>query len=351
VKRVGILGLPGAGKTTLFEVLMQGAGTPLGAGASREHVGVVRVPDERMERLTEFFRPKKITYTQIQFVDSAAAGHASERPGKGADLFRGVRECDALVAVVRDFENPAVPIQGGVDPARDLRSLETELLLNDLAIVETRMERIAKEMRVGNKQGEPEHVLLARCHRLLEAEQPLRGEAFEAEELKRLKGFQLLTQKPLLVVYNQDERSQRVPAEAGLHTVSLALRGHLEAEIVALVPEERAAYRRELGIEDDGLTLVIRACYRLLGLVSFFTVNEDELHAWTLTRGETALDAAAEIHTDLARGFIRAEVVDWKALIDRGGHALARAAGALRLEGREYVVEDGECLVIRFNRT
>ena len=351
MKRVGILGLPGAGKTTLFEVLMQGAGTPPPAGASREHVGVVRVPDERMDRLWDLFHPKKTTFTQIQFVDSAAAGHASGRPGKGTDLFQGVRECDTLVAVVRDFENPAVPIEGGVNPERDLRSLETELLLNDLAIVETRMERIAKELRVGNKQGEQEHALLARCHQLLESEKPLRAAALDPEEARRLRGFQLLTQKPLLVVYNQDERSTRTPADPGAQAVALALRAHLEAEIVALPPEERSAYRRELGIEQDGLTLVIRACYHLLGLISFFTVNEDELHCWTLTRGETAVDAAREIHTDLARGFIRAEVIDWKTLLERGGHAPARAAGALRLEGRDYVVEDGDCLVIRFNRT
>ena len=330
---------------------MQGAGTPHAASAAREHVGVVRVPDERMDRLTVLFRPKKITFTQIQFVDSGAAGHASGRPGKGADLFHGVRECDALVAVVRDFENAAVPIEGGVDPARDLRSLETELLLNDLVIVETRMERIEKEMRVGKRQGEQEHALLARCHKLLEGERPLRAERFDAEELRRLRGFQLLSQKPLLVVYNQDEHSTRTPADAGPHTLAVALRGHLEAEIVALPPEERAAYRQELGIVEDGLSVVIRACYQLLGLISFFTVNAEELHAWTLTRGETAVAAAGEIHTDLARGFIRAEIVNWKTLVERGGHAPARAAGALRLEGREYVVQDGDCLEIRFNRT
>jgi GTP-binding protein YchF len=351
VKRVGILGLPSSGKSTLFEILMQGAGAHAGAGAGREQMGVVRVPDDRVDRLSRLFQPKKTTYTQIQFVDTVAAGHGGGKPGKGTDLFSSVRNCDALLAVVRDFESPAVPVTGGVDPARDLRTLGDELALNDLAIVESRIERIEKELRIGKKQGEAEHALLQHCRGKLEAGQPLRGESPDAAQAALLRGFQLLTRKPLLVVYNQDEHSKRAPADPGPRAVAVALRAHLEREVVTLPPEERDAYRHELEIEEDGLSLVIRACYDLLGLISFFTVGPDEVRAWTISKGETSVDAAGEIHSDLARGFIRAEVVNWEALIEHGGIAGARTRGLLRLEGRDYVVNDGDCLEIRFNRT
>ena len=348
MKRVGILGLPQSGKTTVFEILTRGAGGP---AAGREQVGVVHVPDPRLDRLSALYSPKKTTYAQIQFVDSAAAGQASARTAaKGTDLFSSVRLCDALVAVVRDFDNPAVPVERGVDPERDVRTLEAELLLNDLAIVEGRLERIEKELRVGKKQGEHEHGVLRGCRERLEAEQPLRAVEVDAEEDRLLRGFQLLTRKPLLVVYNQDERSSRTPPRPGPNTLAVALRAHLEREIVALPEEEREAYRSELGVTEDGLSLVIRACYELLGLVSFFTVGPDEVRAWTLRRGGRAVDAAGEIHTDLAKGFIRAEVIGWKELLEVGGTPAARAKGILRLEGRDYVVSDGDCLEIRFSK-
>lgn len=349
MKRVGILGLPQSGKTTLFEILLQGAGASAPPGASaKERVGMVRVPDERIDRLSVMFTPKKTTYTQIQFVDTAAAGQG--KPGKGVDLFAGVRNCDALVAVVRDFENPSVPAPNGVDAMRDLRNLEAELVLNDLAIVETRLERIEKEMRIGKKQGEREAVVLARCKTMLEAEQPLREADFDEDEERHLRGFQLLTWKPLLVVFNQDDQAQRSsPPALGRHALSVALRAHLEREIVSLPPEERAAFRAELGVTEDGLSLVIRACYTLLGLISFFTVGPDEVRAWTLRLGETAVNAAGEIHSDLARGFIRAEVIPYGQLVDVGSYAKAREKALLRLEGKEYRVQDGDCVEIRHN--
>jgi GTP-binding protein YchF len=350
MKRVGILGLPQSGKTTLFEILLLGAGAQTPGASAREQVGVVRVPDLRVDRLSALYQPKKTTYTQIQFVDSAAAGQGARTAGKGADLFAGVRTCDALLAVVRDFENPAVPIAGGVDPARDLRDLEAELILNDLAIVETRLERIAKELRIGKKENEREHALLERCRGLLEAERALRAAEFDAEETRLLRGFQLLSRKPLLVVYNQDDRSTRAPAPPGPHVLAVALRALIEREIVGLPADERAAFRAEMGVEQDGLSLVIRACYELLGLLSFFTVGPDEVRAWTISRGGTAVDAAGEIHSDLAKGFIRAEVVPYDRLLEAGGQAKAREKAWSRLEGREYVVQDGDCLEIRFNR-
>jgi len=351
MKSVGILGLPQSGKTTLFEILMQGAGSSAPDSSAREHVGIVRVPDARVDRLSALYQPKKTTWARLQFVDTPAMRAGSARAmAKGPDLFAGVRQCEALLGVVRDFENPAVPIEGGVDPERDLRNLEAELILNDLAIVEKRAEKLAKEIRVGKREHAREHALLERAQALLEAERPLRGEAFDAEEQRLLRGFTLLTQKPLLVVYNQDESSSRAPAAAGAEVKAIALKAHIEREIVALPPEERDAFRREMGVEEDGLSLVIRACYELLGLMSFFTVGPDEVRAWTIRRGDRAVDAAGEIHSDLARGFIRAEVVAWDTLLELGGQSQARDTGQLRAEGRDYEVKDGECLEIRFSR-
>ena len=350
--RVGILGLPGSGKSTLFEILMQGAGAPAGGGAARESVGVVRVPDPRIDRLSALYSPKKTTYTQIQFTDTAAAGQASARvQAKGQDLFASVRNCDALLAVIRDFENPAVPIEGGVDAERDRRKLEGELAFNDLVIAEGRIEKIEKELRVGKKQGEREHAVLVRCRAILEQGRPLRGESFDPEEEKLLRGFQLMSRKPLLLVYNRDEREAGTPPDPGPLAKAVSLKAHLEREVVALPPEEREAFRAELGIAEDGLSLVIRACYELLGLISFFTVGPDEVRAWTIRRGEKSVDAAGEIHSDLAKGFIRAEVIGWEALLECGGEAKAREKGLLRLEGRDYLVKDGECLEIRINRS
>ena len=348
MKRVGILGLPQSGKTTLFEILMQGAGAAAPPGASaRDRVGVVKVPDERIDRLTAMFSPKKTALATIQFVDSAAAGQG--KPGKGADLFTGVRQCDALVAVVRDFENPAVPSLKGVDPARDLRELEAELVLNDLAIAETRLERIEKELKIGKKEAAAEGEVLKVCRVALEAERPLREVDFTPEQERLMKGFQFLTLKPLLVVWNQDDESKRQPPMLGRHALAVTLRANTEREIVSLPPEERTAFRAELGVGEDGLSLVIRACYELLGLISFFTVGPDEVRAWEIHRGDSAVDAAGEIHSDLARGFIRAEVIAYTELVGLGSYAKAREKGVLRLEGKEYRVQDGDCMEIRHN--
>lgn len=351
MKSVGILGLPQSGKTTLFEILMQGAGSAAPDSGARENVGIVRVPDPRVDRLSELYQPKKTTHARIQVVDTPAMRAGSARAqAKGPDLFAAVRNCDAILAVVRDFENPAVPAEGGVDPGRDLRALELELILNDLAIVEKRAEKLGKEIRVGRKEHAREHALLERCRGLLEAETPLRAEAFEPEDDKLLRGFTLLTQKPLLAVYNQDEASTRSPEAPGPGTHAVALRAHIEREIVALPPGDRDGFRREMGVEEDGLSLVLRACYDLLGLISFFTVGPDEVRAWTIRRGDRAVTAAGEIHTDLARGFIRAEVIAWDLLLELGGQAKAREKGVLRAEGRDYEVQDGDCMEIRFSR-
>ncbi len=355
MQRIGILGLPRSGKTTLFEILMQGAGAHAAqAAGGREQMGVVRVPDERVDQLSAVCQPKKTVYAQVEFLDSGAARgqrEVSARAAAKADLFAGVRDCDAFLAVLRDFESELEPAPGGVDPARDLRNLEAEFILNDLGIVENRIERLGKELRIGKKEGEREHELLTRVRALLEAERPLRGEAFDPEEARMVRGFQFLSQKPVLVVYNQGDDGARTPPPAGPGALAVALQEHLEREIVALPPAERPAFRAELGLAEDGLSLVIRACYELLGLISFFTYGPDEVRAWTLRRGEHAVDAAGAIHTDLAKGFIRAEVSRWDHMVEAGGQTgRAREKNWIRLEGRDYVVQDGDCLVIRFNK-
>ncbi len=344
MKRVGLLGLPQSGKSTVFEILVQGAGASAAGTHGREHVGVVRVPDARVDRLSELYRPRKTVYAQIQFVDTAATVSGSTQASRGQDLFSSVRNCDALAAVLGDFDAAA-------EPARDLRTLDAELVLNDLALVETRIERIEKELRVGKRQGEREHGVLARCKQALEAERPLRGEVFGTEEEKMLRGFQLLTRKPLLVIDNQGEGARGVPAGfAGPGRETVALKALLEREVLGLPPAERDGFRAELGIGEDGLSLVIRACYRLLGLISFFTVGEDEVRAWTVRQGDKSVDAAGEIHSDFAKGFIRAEVTPWDKLLEAGSEAKARERAWLRLEGRDYEVHDGDCITIRFNK-
>jgi len=343
MKRVGLLGLPGSGKSTVFDILMEGAGANVTGARGRETVGVVKVPDERVDRLSALFQPKKTTYAQIQFVDAAATVAGSTKASRGQDLFSSVRNCDALAGVLADWE-------GSAEPDRDLRTLETELLLNDLALVESRRERIEKELRVGKKQNEREHTLLGRCQQALEAERPLRGETFDREEEKMLRGFQMLTQKPLLVIDNQGEGAKGLRAAEGAAREEVILHALLEREVLGLPAEERDAFRDELKIGEAGLPTVIRACYRLLGLRSFFTTGEDEVRAWTVRAGDKAVDAAGEIHSDLAKGFIRAEVIPWDKLLEAGSEAKARERAWLRLEGRDYEVQDGDCLTVRFNK-
>jgi hypothetical protein len=340
MKRVGLLGLPQSGKTTVFEIILRGASAAATTGSGREHLGVVRVPDPRLDRLAALLRPRKAVHPQIQFVDAPAA--VAGKSARGPDLFAAVRGCDALALVLRDFD--------GGDPLAERRTLEAELILNDLALVEGRLERIEKELKVGKRTGEREAALLRRCRQGLESERPLREERLEPEEEKLLRGFQLLTRKPLLVIHNQGERGGTRPLPLGPGTEAVALRARLERDVLALPPEERARFREELGVPEDALSIVIRACYRLLGLVTFFTVGEDEVRAWPVRRGARAVEAAGEIHTDMARGFIRAEVIPWDRLLEAGSEKGARERGWQRLEGRDYEVQDGDCITIRFSR-
>jgi len=354
--RTGILGYPQSGKTTLFNVLAR-AHAPTGAYASAAggiNVGTVEVPDARLEALRDMFHPKKYTPARIEFVDLAGAP-ASGREKERALLPQQITGSDLILIVVRAFEDPAVPHPAGsVDPMRDLSGFLDELALTDMAVLEGRLERVRKAKKVGAKHDADELPVLERCLAALEEGTPLRELELTAGEDRLLRGYQLLTAKPVLIVFNVgDDRArgaglaERIEARPG--TAALEICGRAEMEIAELGDAEAAEFMELLGIAESGLSQVIRESYRLLGLCSFFTVGEDEVRAWTITRGTRAQGAAGKIHSDLERGFIRAEVVAAQELLAAGGLSEAKAKNLLRVEGKEYVVEDGDVLNIRFS--
>jgi GTP-binding protein YchF len=350
--RLGILGLPQSGKTTLFEILVSNA-PPRPPGARQDRVGVVRVPDTRVDQLSTMYKPKKTTFATLEVVDSQAMGQGTAGGAKGPDLFAGVRNADALVLAVRVFEDPSVPHpKATVDAARDLADLEAEILLNDMAIVETRLERIVKQKRIA-KSGdlEREEAVLTRCKEALDKETPLRELEFDKDEERVLRGFQLLSRKPLLVVYNVASGQAFTPPKAERTGVSTVVLPCTDEREVAQLPEgERAQFREAYGISEDGLVLLVRSAYRLLGLISFLTAGEDEVRAWTIQHGDTAVDAAGAIHTDLAQGFVRAVVMSYGQFLEAGSEAKAREKGWQRTEGRDYRVVDGDILHILHNK-
>ena len=352
--RIGILGYPQSGKTTLFNVLAR-AHAPTGVGASAAggiHVGTVQVPDSRLAALRDLFRPKKYTRARIEYVDLVGP---VGKESAGALLPPQITTADLLLVVVRAFENPAVPHpKGSVDPMRDLREFEDELLLKDLAVLESRVARVRKTAQVGVKEAKEELPLLEKCMAALEGSEALRDLTFSPEEDRRLRGYQLLTPKPLLVVFNVGEAQVHgaglagdLPAEP--HTAALEICGTVEMELVDLPEAEAREFMGVLGIHESGLDRVIRTSYELLGLCSFFTVGEDEVRAWPIIDGTPAVRAAGKIHSDLERGFIRAEVVSCGDLLAAGGLTEAKKRNQLRLEGKEYVVRDGDVMNIRFS--
>ena len=354
--QLGILGFPKVGKTTLFNILTASQQATDKFSASRQtNVGVAQVPDARLAKLRDLFHPKKFTPATVEYVDIPGI-----RKGEGAeslDLGK-LRTVDALVHVVRAFEDPELPHpHGSVDPARDLANLELELILADHELVERRLERLAQSQKRGLKpEEERERDLLAgTVLPALEAERPMREVELSADDERRLRGFQLLSARPMLVVLNVGEADLGGADAAGLGyrerpgSEAVVVSAPIEQEIAALAPEEQRELLEGLGLAEPSLDRVIRASYHLLGLISFFTVGEDEVRAWTLRRGAHARDAAGAIHSDIERGFIRAEVVEWDELVRRGTLAACRAAGSLRLEGKEYEVRDGEVMHFRFN--
>ena len=352
--KLGIIGLPQSGKTTIFNALTRGhAPTTASAGRMEVHTAVVDVPDPRVDRLSALFKPKKTIYAKVTYADIAGLEGGAAKSGLSGSLLNQLTQMDGLIHVVRCFENVNVPHpSGNVDPARAVTEMDSELLLNDLIAVERKLERLTEERKKGGTDkvlNERQTALFQRLHETLSSETPLRLSTISTEEDKLLSGFGLLTRKPLLLLLNLGE-GQAAPEVKPAHSCPVvSLQGKLEMEIAQLPPEDAALFMQEYGIQELSLNKMISLSYDLLELQSFFTVGDDEVRAWTVKRGATAHEAAGEIHTDLQKGFVRAEVVAYQDLVDLGGLAEARAKGKLRLEGKDYVVQDGEIVHIRFN--
>jgi GTP-binding protein YchF len=354
--RLGILGLPQSGKTTLFNALTRGT-QPTGAvsGKIEVHTAVVDVPDGRVDILSKMFKPKKTIYAKVTYADIAGLDGSAGKSGISGTLLNQLTQMDGFIHVVRCFENENVPHpSGSIDPGRDLSMMDSEFVLNDLIAVERKLEKLNEEKKKGGgrEKGvvERDINLFERLHLILSAETPLRDVDIFGEDDKTLSGFGLLSRKPVLVVLNLAE-GQTSPAllYGHQHSKIEALQCRLEMDIAQLPPDEAQIFMQEYGIEELSLNRAIRLSYDLLGLESFFTVGPDEVRAWTVRRGATAPEAAGEIHTDLQKGFIRAEVVSYDDLVSLGGMNETKAKGRLRLEGKEYIVKDGDILNIRFN--
>ena len=353
--QTGIIGLPLVGKTSLFRILTR-ARVDSHSAPTQTHVGIARVPDERVAKLAEVFKPKKTTYASIEYVD--IGGIQKDREKNSASLVP-LREADALAHVVRLFENPAVPHDGPLDAMRDIESVEIELMLTDLEQASKRMERLEKDLKKRKEtQLETELHLLTRCRKALEEEKPLRELEFKPEEYKMLNGFMFLTRKPVLYVLNiGDEEAPEIDRIIEKHHLEkLALKPHtavvpfcgkIEAELAELPDSEAAEMMRAYGLAESGRDRLIQASYRLLGLISFLTCGEPECRAWTIERGMTAQKAAGAIHSDIERGFIKAEVVNWEDLLKAGSFPAARERGQVRLEGKEYIVQEGDVILFR----
>lgn len=358
--KIGIVGLPYVGKTCLFNALTQSE-AETGTYTSKKgwNVGSVRVPDERLAALAEVFKPKRLTPTSIDYVDIAGVSKGDiALEGLETGVIAELREVDALAHIVRVFEDDAVPhVDGYVDPKRDIETIDIELAFADLGIIDNRLDRLNRELRTQKIPAlEHERAVLERCKGALEGGTAIRELPLSPDDERAIRGYGFLTQKPLLLVLNIGEDELEKAEEIGANFIAserqieiIALSARLEMELALLDAEEAELFRAEMGLNESALARVIDTSYRVLGLITFFTVVSDELRAWTLKEGMTALDAAASIHTDMAQGFIRAETIHWKDLEDCEGLTEARDSGLLRLEGKDYLVSDGDVLTIRFN--
>jgi GTP-binding protein YchF len=351
--KVGLVGFAGSGKTTIFNTLT-GLTAEVGGYGAREkaNIGVIKVPDHRVDKLAEIFNPKKKTFAEISFVDVAGPQvEDAEQTQSGLDpkLVQHMREVDALVHVVRGFDNAMV--SQAADPVRDIRAFDDELVLTDLVQIENRIARLKKE-----KDSARENDLMLRLKTALEEEQPLRNLDLTHEDLALIAGFRFLSLKPLLLLINQREDEASRSASADVAEIAearnlsvIAMAGKVEMEIAQLAPDEQREFLQDLGIAEPARDRFIRAAYSLLDLISFLTSGEDECRAWSIKRGTTAHKAAGVIHSDIERGFIRAEVIRFEDLAEFGSEARCREHGKLRLEGKEYVVLDGDVVHFRFN--
>ena len=344
--KIGLIGFAGSGKTTVFNT-MTGQHVPVGFGGE-VRLGVVRVPDGRIDALSKIFKPKKTTYAEIAFCD-VPGEHGAEKKGLSTKSLQQIRDQEALCLVLRDFDNPAV--EGRPDPLGDLEAFHTECVFADLEIVERRLARAQKE------KAPPQEVANFNLMKgVLEEGQPLRSVPARDLDRSQLKNYVFLTDRPLLVAVNRDEGrvTELMPQAlsdriAALQAAGLVLSASVEAEIAGLPPDEQKAFLDDLGVSESALTRFIRTAYGLLDLISFFTVGEDEVRAWTIRRGTAARQAAGRIHSDLERGFIRAEVIPYEVFMQYGSEAAVKDAGKLQVEGKEYIVADGDIMHVRFN--
>jgi GTP-binding protein YchF len=344
--KVGLVGFGGSGKTTVFNT-MTGLDVPVGYGGE-VRMGAVRVPDLRIDRLSKIFSPKKTTYAEIVFCD-VPGEHGSARKGLSPKGLQQIRDQEALCLVLRAFESSAV--EGAPDPLGDLASFNAECCFADLEIVDRSLDRARRE-----QSAPAEIAALETAHAALESERPLRALPDDALDRRLFKGYGLLSDRPLLVVVNVDEQRTAEPMPealaqriAELGAAGLTLCASVEADIAAMDRQEQAEFLRDLGLETSALDRFIRAAYGLLDLISFFTVGADEVRAWTIRRGTNARRAAGKIHSDLERGFIRAEVTPYETFVALGSEAAVKAAGKLQIEGKDYIVADGDILHVRFN--
>lgn len=359
---IALIGLALSGKSTVFRALTRGHAQSVARGAVEPAVGVVKVPDERLDRLCAVLRPKKVTHLEVRYLDFPGA-FTARGEGPPSAVLAALAQADALAHVVRAFRDETVPHpEGSVDPHRDIGALHLELAFADAAVLERRRQRLepaVRSARAGEReQGERELALIERLREALEEGTPIRAQTLTPDERRLLSGYQLLTDKPLLLLINIDEadigRAEEIEGEVrerwgGPGIVVAALCAKLEQELTELSEEDAAAFRRDLGLREGVLDRVLRLSQEALGLITFFTVNEAEGRAWAVPAGTTAVEAAGKIHSDMARGFIRAEVISWEDLVACGSFAEARRKGLLRTEGKQYVVQDGELLHILFN--
>lgn len=360
--KLGVIGLPSAGKTTIFNALTKGS-APTGQSMGGKFdvlTAVVDVQDPRVDVLSDMFKPKKTTYARITYTDVAGLQKGANEAGiLSNQLLNHLAGLDGFVHVVRGFESDSVPHpDGSINPARDLEALDTEFLLNDLGIVERRIEKIEEGLKKGAAKdraaAQAELALFQQLNETLSNERPLRELDLTEEQHKDLRGYGLLTLKPKVVVINIGDDQDEVALDYdSAHTVLINLRGKLEMELAQLSAEgdveSLELFMSEYGVTELSLDRLIRLSYDLMGLQSFFTVGEDEVRAWTIARGATAVEAAGTIHTDLAKGFIRAETIHYDDLIAAGSMAAARSAGRLRQEGKTYIVADGDIINVKFN--
>ncbi|MGA2695102.1 MAG: redox-regulated ATPase YchF [Terriglobales bacterium] len=357
--KTGIIGLPQVGKTSLFRILTKANLSEQAYSNPREaHVGMAKVPDDRLDRLAAQYDPKKLTHAAVEYVDVGAIGQEAL---KESGYIGHLRNVDALAHVVRAFEDDSIPHVGPIDPLRDIKNVEFDLMVSDLGQIEKRLERVEKDLKkMRSPELEKEFDLLKRAKAHVEEEKPLREMEMTPEDKKRLRGFMFLSEKPIFYVLNVSESShlgkelEEAVTKYKLTEVAsrpnagaTAICGKVEAELAEMPDADAAEFLSSYELTESGLSRLIRTTYKLLGLISFFTIGEDECRAWTIPVSTKAAQAAGAIHSDLEKHFIRAETIRWDQLLEAGSEAAARAKGILRLEGKEYIVQDGDVLHIR----